>query len=173
MEAQVLDLDANLATLCILGSLLHLLLLHFLTLVQPFLLLFFLLERECVREMRGEWVELRFRCWKISPICVDMWAMQLNGWQLLSTQSTVSALSLDGPVDVADNLIDSGFVYPSLGTWSLWPWVHVEAFNGLVHPFSVHKCLELGPSIGVLLWRLPSWPSCLVVNSVRRRVVGC
>ena len=53
MEAQVLDLDVDLATLCNLGSLLHLLLLHFLTLVQPFLLLFFLLERECVREMRG------------------------------------------------------------------------------------------------------------------------
>jgi len=54
MEAQVLDLDADLATLCNLGSLLHLILLHFLTLVHPFLLLFFLLERECVREMRGE-----------------------------------------------------------------------------------------------------------------------
>jgi len=46
VEAQVLDLDADLATLCNLGSLLHLLL-HFLTLVHPFLLLFFLLERVC------------------------------------------------------------------------------------------------------------------------------
>jgi hypothetical protein len=50
VEAQVLDL----ATLCNLGSLLHLLLLHFPTLVHPFLLLFFLIERECVREMIGE-----------------------------------------------------------------------------------------------------------------------
>ena len=48
MEAQVLDLDADLATLRNLGSLFYLLLLHFLTLVHPFLLLFFLLERECV-----------------------------------------------------------------------------------------------------------------------------
>ena len=47
MEAQVLDLGDDLATLCNLGSLLHLLLLHFLTLVHPFLLLFFLLERVC------------------------------------------------------------------------------------------------------------------------------
>jgi len=47
VEAQVLDLDADLATLCNLGSLLHLLHLHFLTLVEPFLLLFFLLERVC------------------------------------------------------------------------------------------------------------------------------
>ena len=46
MEAQVLDLDADVASLCNLGSLLHLLLLRFLTLVHPFLLLFFLLERE-------------------------------------------------------------------------------------------------------------------------------
>ena len=151
VEAQVLDLDADLASLCNLGSLLHLVLLHFLTLVQPFLLLFFLLERECVREMRGEWVELRFRCWKISPIHVDMWAMPLNGWQLFSTQSTVFALSLDGPVDVGDCPIDSGFIYPSLGTWSLWPWLHVEACNGLVLSFSEHKCFELGPSISVLL----------------------
>ena len=48
MEAQVLDVGADLATLCNLGSLLHLLLLHFLTLVRPFLLLFFFLERVCV-----------------------------------------------------------------------------------------------------------------------------
>ena len=54
MKALVLDLGADLATLCNLGSLLHLLLLHYLTLVLPFLLLFFLLERECVTEMRGE-----------------------------------------------------------------------------------------------------------------------
>ena len=47
MEAQVLDLDADLATLRNLGSLFYLLLLHFLTLVRPFLLLFFLLERVC------------------------------------------------------------------------------------------------------------------------------
>ena len=49
MEAQVFDLDADLATLCNLGSILHLLLLllHFLTLVHLFLLLFFLLERVC------------------------------------------------------------------------------------------------------------------------------
>ena len=46
MEAQVLDF----ATLCNLGSLLLLLLLDFLTLVRPFLLLFFLLERESVCE---------------------------------------------------------------------------------------------------------------------------
>ena len=45
-EARVLDLGADLATLCNLVSLLHLLLLRFLTLVHPFLLLFFLLERE-------------------------------------------------------------------------------------------------------------------------------
>ena len=43
----MLDLGDDLATLCNLGSLLHLLLLHFLTLVHPFHLLFFLLEREC------------------------------------------------------------------------------------------------------------------------------
>ena len=49
-EARVLDLGADLATLCNLGSLLHLLLLHFLTLVHPFFLLFFLLERESVCE---------------------------------------------------------------------------------------------------------------------------
>jgi hypothetical protein len=36
VEAQVLDLDADLAALYNLGSLLHLLLLHFLTLVHPF-----------------------------------------------------------------------------------------------------------------------------------------
>jgi hypothetical protein len=54
MEAQVLDLGADLATFCNHGSLLHLLFLHFLTLAHHFLLLFFLLERECVREMRGE-----------------------------------------------------------------------------------------------------------------------
>ena len=47
MEAQVLDLDVDLATLCNLGSLLHLLLIHFLTLVHPFCLLLFLLERVC------------------------------------------------------------------------------------------------------------------------------
>ena len=46
-EARVLDLGADLATLCNLVSLLHLLLLHFLTLVHHFLLLFFLLERAC------------------------------------------------------------------------------------------------------------------------------
>ena len=47
MEAQVLDLDADVASLCNLGSLHHLVLLRFLTLVQPFLLLFFLIERVC------------------------------------------------------------------------------------------------------------------------------
>ena len=54
MEAQVLDLGTDLATLYNLGSLLHLLLLHFLTLVHPFLLLFFILEREGERGMKGE-----------------------------------------------------------------------------------------------------------------------
>ena len=44
----MLDLDANVATLCNLSSLLHLLLLHFLTLVHLFLSLFFLLENESV-----------------------------------------------------------------------------------------------------------------------------
>jgi hypothetical protein len=83
VEAQGLYLGADLATLCNLGAFLHLLPLHFLTLVHPFFLLFFLLERECVREMRGEWVQLRFRCWEISPIYADMWAMPLNGWQLI------------------------------------------------------------------------------------------
>ena len=76
MEAQVLDLS----TLCNLGSLLHLLLLHFLTLVHPFLPLFFLLERECVcegNERRVSGVEVR--CWEISPTHADMWAMPLNG----------------------------------------------------------------------------------------------
>jgi len=48
VEAQVLDLDVDLATLCNLGSLIHLLLLQFLTLVHPFFLLFFLLEKESV-----------------------------------------------------------------------------------------------------------------------------
>ena len=48
MGAQVLDLDVDLAALCNLGSLLHLLLLHFLTLVHLFLSLFFLLESESV-----------------------------------------------------------------------------------------------------------------------------
>ena len=42
MEAKVLDLGVGLATLCNHGSLLH-----FLTLVHLFLLLFFLLERVC------------------------------------------------------------------------------------------------------------------------------
>ena len=62
MEAQVLDLDADVASLCNLGSLLHLLLLHFLTLVHPFHLLFFLLERECegnegrVSGAEGQWL---------------------------------------------------------------------------------------------------------------------
>jgi hypothetical protein len=84
VEAQVLDQGVDLATLCNLGSLLHLLLLHFLTLAHPFLLLFFLLERECVREMRGEWVGLKFRCWEISLVRADMWAMPFNGWQPIS-----------------------------------------------------------------------------------------
>ena len=54
MEAQVLDLDVDLATLLQSWFPSPPLLLHFLTLVHPFLLLFFLLERVCVREMRGE-----------------------------------------------------------------------------------------------------------------------
>ena len=53
MEAQVLDLDVDLATLCNLGSLLHLLLLlHFLTLVHPSLSLV-LHYKERVRGMSG------------------------------------------------------------------------------------------------------------------------
>jgi hypothetical protein len=60
VEAQVLDLDADLAALYNLGSLLHLLLLHFLTLVHPFLLLFFLLERVCEgNERRVSGVEVQ------------------------------------------------------------------------------------------------------------------
>ena len=55
MEAQVFDLDADLAALCNLGSLLHLLLLHFLTLVRPFLsLVLHSRERGGVRGMKGE-----------------------------------------------------------------------------------------------------------------------
>jgi hypothetical protein len=87
------------------------------------------------------------------------------------TQSTAFALLSDGPVDMMDCPIDSGFAYPSLRTWSLWPWVHVEACNGLAHSFGQHKCLELGSSIGVLLWWSLGWPSLPVVNYVCRRVV--
>ena len=83
VEAQVLDLRLILlhSSTLILFSIFFF---FFLTLVHPFLPLFFLLERECEREMRRGWVEPRIWCCEISPTRADMWAMSYSGWQLTS-----------------------------------------------------------------------------------------
>ena len=151
--AQVLDLDADLTALCNLGSLIHLLLLQFLTLVHPFFLLFFLLEKESVW---GKWEESEWS-WgssvgKYLQLMLTCGPCPLMDNSIIPTQSIVSALLSDDPENMADYPIYSGFAYPNLRTWSLWPWVHVEACNGFAHSFGEHKCLELGSSIGVLSW---------------------
>jgi len=97
VEAQVLDF----ATLCNLSSLL--LLLHFLTLVHPFLLLFFLLERECVW---GKWEESEW-FWgsgvgKYLQLMLTCAPCSLIDNSSSPTQSAVSALLSDGVVVTND-----------------------------------------------------------------------
>jgi hypothetical protein len=132
---------------------------------SPFLLLFFLLERERVW---GKWGESEWS-WgsgvgKYLQFMLTYGPCPLMDKSSFPTPSTVHVFFSNGPVYVSNRLVDSGFAYPNLRTWSLWPWVHVEACNDFAHYFGEHKCLELGSSIGVLPWRLLGWLSWPVVN---------
>ena len=84
------------------SSLLHLL--HVLTLVHPFLsLVLHSRDREGgVSGMRGEWVELRFRCWEISPFRADMWATS-HKWKIAHSPFNLLSLHFYRPIELVDS----------------------------------------------------------------------
>ena len=118
-------------------------------------------ERGRMREMRrvGEWVELRVSCWEVPLLNAHMWAIALNGWQLIS-HPICCGLS-----------VDSDFTYPSLKSSLSDLEFILEFTKALLNSLLDIKILSWVLQVICLLGGCPVDSSRPVVNLADHRIV--
>jgi len=97
----------------------------FLTLVHPFLPLFFLLARVWEKWGEDEW-SWGFGVGKYLPLVQTCGPCPIVNDNSLTTQSVVFACLSDGPIQVTNRPVLFEFAYPGSGTWSRDSWIHLK-----------------------------------------------